>query len=105
MPLRDAKHLSFIRLLPCVKGGTGEIHAAHIRTSTDGGMGMKPSDFWVLPLSASEHHKQHQCGERQYYGGDEGIEKAKHWAKELYAVTGDIFKGQRVSMKARKDMM
>ena len=103
--IRDAKHLRFVRLLPCVKGGTGVIHAAHIRTGTDGGIGMKPSDCYVLPLSAHMHAEQHMQGEKTFYGGDKGLEKARYWALELYAVTGDIFKGQRVAMKARKDLL
>lgn len=91
-------------MLPCVCGGMGKIEAAHIRKFTDGGTGIKPSDCYVLPLSQEEHAKQHQNGEVSYWGSEEKVYKAIDWALELYAARHDIFKAQRVVIKARKDL-
>lgn len=44
----------------------GPVEAAHVRTGTDGGVGMKPSDRYALPLCADHHRRQHQIGERPF---------------------------------------
>lgn len=41
----------------------GPIEAAHVRSGTDGGTGMKPSDRYALPLCSKHHRRQHQIGE------------------------------------------
>ena len=93
-------------MLSCVKCGTGSnIVVAHIRKFTDGAIGLKPSPWFVLPLCDGCHKRQHQCGEVSFYGGIDGVYKAIDWANELYAARNDIFKAQRVVMKARKDLM
>jgi hypothetical protein len=47
---------------------TGNIEAAHVRMGTDGGMGMKPSDCYVVPLCSACHAYQHKIGERKFWG-------------------------------------
>ena len=42
---------------------SGDIQAAHVRTGTDGSMGEKPSDCYVVPLCVSAHAEQHSLGE------------------------------------------
>jgi len=101
LPLRDAKHLALIRMLPCVMGGQGEVQACHLRKGTDGGMGMKPSDFYTLPLSFEEHAKQHRLGELTYWGGIEGVERARKLAQSLYGA--DIFKARRLIMEYKHE--
>lgn len=41
----------------------GKIEAAHVRTGTDGAMGIKPSDCHAIPLCAASHASQHSMGE------------------------------------------
>lgn len=84
----DNKHLSFIRSLPCcVSGVYGETQSAHIRKGTDGSLGKKPSDNFVVPLSISEHYRQHKIGEVKYWG--DRLEAAKELASALFLKTGD----------------
>ena len=70
--IRDKKHLIAIRDMPCfvtcqIATDDESVVPAHIRTGTDGGMGMKPSDCYVIPLLNSEHQKQHAMGEIPYW--------------------------------------
>src|SRR5215813_891921 len=47
-------HLAFVRLLPCVAcGKAAPSDAAHVRTGTDGGTGMKPGDRYAVPLCSA----------------------------------------------------
>ena len=60
------KHRQWIRGHECLVGGcmNRDIEAAHVRTGrTDGGTGLKPSDWWCVPLCKSHHAMQHQIGE------------------------------------------
>jgi len=54
----------------CGAFGTDDepLQAAHLRLQTGGGMSLKPSDRWVLPLCAKCHTgEQHQKGERTFW--------------------------------------
>lgn len=42
------------------------IEAAHVRTGTDGAMGRKPSDRWVISLCRDHHRQQHAMGEPEF---------------------------------------
>jgi hypothetical protein len=82
------KHLRFVRgfkCLACEKEPPPEeylianivrphpIEAAHVRTGTGGGMGLKPPDWWTIPLCPAHHDEQHKIGERAFeekYGFD-----------------------------------
>lgn len=74
--IRCPGHLIYVRSLVCaikdraLVGAGGMTHicsprieAAHVRTGTDGGTGMKPGDNWTLPLCDDAHRQQHQIGE------------------------------------------
>lgn len=55
----------------CIEGKAdhecdGPIVFAHVRTGTDGGVGLKPSDFWGVPCCDSGHRLQHQIGETAF---------------------------------------
>ncbi len=67
-PLRSPAHLKWVRSHACsVAGCQGEpIEAAHVRTGTDGGTGMKPSDCWVISLCRDHHAEQHAVGEKAF---------------------------------------
>jgi len=101
----NEKHLAFIRTLPCIvsKNNTST-EAAHIRYSDlrvakrKVGIGEKPDDSWVLPLSSEEHHKQHTMNERQYWA-QAGIDPILY-ALALYAVSGDYEKGCEIVFNA-----
>lgn len=84
--IRSAKHLAFIRTLPCIRTGRLGVDAAHIRKGTDGGIGIKPSDCWVVPLCSEQHRRQHQIGELSFF---KNMEAVRALALELYEHTGD----------------
>ena len=76
--VEDAKHLRWIRTLPClITGRRGNIHAAHIRFGSlkwekrSVGIGEKPSDRWAVPLHADIHvfgpDAQHRHGEETWW--------------------------------------
>ena len=55
-PGKHPEHLANVRELPCAvcgKAPPSECH--HVKTAEGGGMGMRVSDRWVIPLCA-EHH-------------------------------------------------
>lgn len=62
---RSPAHLAFIRAHHCcVSDCAGmPIEAAHVRTGSDGGMGLKPSDFYAISLCRDHHAEQHSVGE------------------------------------------
>jgi hypothetical protein len=64
------------------------IECAHVRTRTNGGLSLKPSDRWVISLCAGHHQEQHAIGERAFecrYGLDlraiaeEFTRRSPHW--------------------------
>jgi len=69
--IRCASHLQWIRGHECSVADRrapcdGPIEAAHVRTGTDGGMGVKPSDCWTIPLCSLHHALQHTWGEERF---------------------------------------
>lgn len=89
--MRDAKHLKFIRTLPCcVCLRMDTVQAAHLRKGVPlehkGGMGMKPSDCMTVPLSADCHSRQHQVGEASFW---KDMSLPISLAENLYTLTGN----------------
>lgn len=72
--LRSSIHKAWIRKQPCVCRGSkfdewmcgGPVEAAHFRSATGGGMGLKPGDQWTFPACNGHHRIQHQVGERTF---------------------------------------
>src|ERR1700739_2199819 len=65
---RWVQHLAFVRQLPCVAcGKAAPSEAAHVRTGTDGGAGVKPGDRYAVPLCTACHTKQHRTGELTFW--------------------------------------
>ncbi len=67
--IRNSGHLKWIRGHECSCMGIncgGGIEAAHVRTGTDGALGVKPSDLWTLPLCSVHHAQQHNIGEASF---------------------------------------
>jgi len=67
--IRCPAHLQFVRGHECcVKGFfghvcKGKIEAHHVRLGTDGGIGLKPSDRWAVPLCVTAHKILHDGGQ------------------------------------------
>ena len=71
---KDAKHLDFIRSLPCACCGNDiQTEAAHLRSGNlkygkpPTGGGEKPSDKWALPLCGQCHRRQHEGDEEAFW--------------------------------------
>lgn len=65
--------------IPCSEG----TEAAHVRLGTDGAMGVKPGDCYVVPLCPAHHAQQHRIGEATFwalYRADPYKIAAKLWA-------------------------
>ena len=68
-------YLAFIKTLPCVvtRYQGSKVDAAHISTQSPAhghlgrGKGGKAADRWTLPLSRSEHIRQHSMKEMDYW--------------------------------------
>lgn len=66
------RHRKFVRSRECSIAGkaghecSGPVVFAHVRTGTDGGTSLKPSDWWGISLCNDAHMLQHQIGERAF---------------------------------------
>ena len=65
--IRSVKHLNFVRSLDCYISDQTPSQACHIRILTDGGTGIKPSDYFVLPFTYQYHKMQSDIGELRFY--------------------------------------
>ena len=71
---KNAKHLNFIRSLPCcICGDNTSTEAAHIRTGSlehgkrQTGKAEKSSDKWAIPLCNRHHREQHSMNEMDFW--------------------------------------
>lgn len=65
---RSEAYLEFIRSRPCmISGSKIDVVAHHVRCLGGGGMGIKPSDYMCVPLTAELHAQLHQMGEWSFY--------------------------------------
>jgi hypothetical protein len=65
--IRSVKHLNYIRSLPCYISNKEPSQACHIRILSDGGTGLKPSDYLTLPFTYQYHKMQTDIGEQTFY--------------------------------------
>ena len=66
-PRRCPSHRAWVRGHACSAcGSEAGIECAHVRTGTDGGTGLKPSDKWCISLCKSCHSDQHRMGETTF---------------------------------------
>lgn len=89
--MRDAKHLAFVRKLPCcVCLRMDTVQACHIRKGLPnhlkGGMGMKPPDCVVIPMCHEHHSLNHAKGDLTFWGD---MNKPIELANALWLMTGD----------------
>ena len=100
---RRIHHLAFVRQLPCVAcGKAAPSDAAHVRAGTDGGVGVKPSDRYAVPLCAACHEKQHRLGELTFWSALR-IDPL-NVALRLWTVSADIQAGERIVFRARQQI-
>jgi hypothetical protein len=100
---RRAQHLAFVRELPCVAcGKAAPSDAAHVRTGTDGGVGMKPGDRYTVPLCTGCHAKQHRIGELSFWSALRF--DPLNVAFQLWTVSADLEAGQRIVFRARQQI-
>lgn len=97
--IEDARHLSFIRTLPCLACGATppRTEAAHLRygdpdfAKPKTPMGRKPDDCWSVPLCAYCHREgpdaQHRSNERVWWEARSIV--VLDVARRLYAASGD----------------
>ena len=98
---RRLVHLAFVRQLPCVAcGKAAPSEAAHVRTGTDGGVGVKPGDRYALPLCTACHAKQHRIGELTFWSALR-IDPL-NVAFRLWTVSADVKAGERTVFRARQ---
>jgi hypothetical protein len=98
---RPVQHLAFIRLLPCVAcGKAAPSVAAHVRTGTDRGVGMKPGDRYAVPLCTACHAKQHRAGELTFWSALR-IDPV-NVALRLWTISADVKAGERTVFRARQ---
>lgn len=63
------RHRNHVRGHACVVcDAEAPIEVAHVRLGTDGGMGKKPSDYFTVSLCKDCHARQHEIGERTFWG-------------------------------------
>ena len=100
---KRAQHLTFVRQLPCVVcGRPAPSEAAHIRSGSDGGAGMKPSDRYTVSLCSDCHALQHQFGELTFWSTVR-IDPI-NVAFRFWTVSGDIRAGERIAFRARQQI-
>jgi hypothetical protein len=109
-PVREgmsAKHLAFIRSLPCcVCGSVHLVHAHHLLRTGEHGMGQRSADKYALPLCdkwAPEigcHRKLHVNGDEEAWLASVGID-GRSLAASLWRVSGDREAALTILWKAR----
>jgi hypothetical protein len=100
---RRMQHLTFVRQLPCVAcGKAAPSEAAHVRSGSDAGAGMKPSDRYSVSLCTDCHALQHQFGEMTFWSTVR-IDPL-NVAFRLWTVSGDVKAGERIVFRARQQI-
>jgi len=99
--MRSAKHLRFIRSLPCLVCGTDQaVDACHVRYSdaaagkVNPGLGAKPGDEWTIPMCRYHHTAQHKGSETGFWK-NLGLDPLPI-AQDLFRHTGDALMGESI---------
>ena len=67
--IRSPEHRAWVRLHACcvpMCNSESRIDPAHVRSTGDGGMSMKPGDDWCVSMCRDHHREQHQIGEAEF---------------------------------------
>jgi hypothetical protein len=100
------RHQAFIRALPCVScGKPAPSECAQVRLHA--GLGLPPSDRYLVPLCGPATVWQDCCHSRKFYRG-----AARFWSElgidpldlacQLWRVSGDVTAGRCAVMRARQ---
>jgi hypothetical protein len=73
-----------------------------VRTGTDAGIGMKPSDRYAVPLCTVCHSKQHRLGELTFWSALRF--DPLNVALRLWTVSSDVKAGERTVFRARQQI-
>src|SRR5687768_16869931 len=80
---RSPAHRAWVRGFACSAcGSSTAIECAHVRSGTDGGTGLKPSDRWCLSLCKTCHTAQHAAGEESF---------ERTWGINMKALAAEFF--------------
>jgi len=63
----NKKYLAFVRTLPSIVPGSGDIVPHHVRMDGNAGVAGKPSDYYSVPLADSKHKELDQIGKESFY--------------------------------------
>ena len=100
------RHQAFIRSLPCLSCGK----RAPSECAQVGGLGLRGTDYYLVPLCGPATVWQDCCHSRKHYQG-----AARFWSElgidprdlawQLWRVSGDLTAGVRTVMRARRAAM
>ncbi len=101
---RNQKYLSWLRQQNCVVAGTKAQCAHHIRLGTNGGAGLKPSDYFCIPL-LNEYHTTgskalHIIGEETFlhtFSLDPKVLFVGYLKEYLFQTYGESYNGENNS--------
>lgn len=80
---RNKNYMAWVRTLNSVVSGSNQyVVAHHVRCFGWGGIGLKPSDYRVVPLTHEEHLDLHQNGEEDFWEHHD-IEPRSHIAAQM----------------------
>jgi hypothetical protein len=60
MAYKNKKYLQFVRNHPCCYCRNPEAVAHHVRERGNCGVGLKPDDYWSVPVCVDCHDKAHR---------------------------------------------
>jgi hypothetical protein len=63
--IRSKEHLRFVAQQPCLICGRKPSQDHHVRYAQQRGLGLKVSDEFTVPLCATHHSQNHQCGDER----------------------------------------
>lgn len=63
---RSEEYLDFIRQQSCLICSRHQADPHHWRKGTDGGTGLKPSDFFCIPLCREHHAEAHNLSDKRF---------------------------------------
>jgi len=63
--IRDREHVKAVAKQPCLVCGRLPAHAHHLKFLEPGGLGLKPSDAFAVPLCRLHHRALHDQGDEQ----------------------------------------
>lgn len=96
-------HRKFVGRLPClICFDDTTTEAAHVRYGDPSigkpqtGLGIKPDDWYVVPLCGDHHRLQHSMSERAFWSIHAAKLDPVKTALALYAVTGDYERAEQI---------